>query len=291
LWNELANLSAGMIYQTYQPQLTQSITLQKLSLSQFVEFLWFREGNSPSATQSRLLPTGSMELVINLHEDKIPLFDSHSRAEQGSTSGTRICGVHSEGFIISNDRQIAAMGAHFKPGSNIAFFKLPAGELHNQIVSLGELWKNHAEELREKLLEAHTLSARFLILEQFLLTMMQPCKRHPAVDFALREFRRSPILTVRSVIDRVGFSDRHFTQLFRNQVGLTPKRYCRVQRLQQVLHLLVDKEDVDWMEIALDCGYFDQAHFIHDFQTFAHCTPTEYLAQRSFHPCHIILPN
>jgi AraC-like DNA-binding protein len=283
-----------MIYQTYQPQLAQLIAEQP-PLSQVIEFLWFRTGDSPSETQSRLLPVGSMELVIDLHEDRMPLFDSHSRVERGSTKGTRICGPHSEGFIIHNKQQVAAMGVHFKPGGNTAFFKLPAGELHNQIISLEELWKDRAVELREKLLEASTLTARFWVLEQFLLTTMHPPERHPAVDFALCEFRRSPTPTIRTVIDRVGFSDRHFNQLFRDQVGLTPKRYCRVQRLQQVLHLLAGKKQVDWkvdwMEIALGCGYFDQAHFIHDFRAFAHCTPTEYLAQRSFHPCHIILPN
>ncbi|MBD1866263.1 AraC family transcriptional regulator [Cyanobacteria bacterium FACHB-471] len=279
-----------MIYQTYQPRLACGATLKEPPLSQFVEFLWFRAGESPSETQSRLLPIGSMELVINLHEDKIPLFDSHSRARYGSTSGTRICGAHSKGFIINNDRRVAAMGVHFKPGGNAAFFKLPAGELHNQIISLEELWQGRATELREKLLETPTLSTRFLVLEQFLLTMVQSPERCPAVDFALREFKRSPIPTVRTVTEQIGFSDRHFNQLFRDQVGLTPKRYCRVQRLQQVLHLLKGKKQVDWMEIAFTCGYFDQAHFIHDFRAFAHCTPTEYLTQRSFHPCHILLP-
>jgi AraC-like DNA-binding protein len=191
------------------------------------------------------------------------------------------------------------MGVHFKPGSSASFFALPAGELHNQIVSLEEVWKGRAVELRERLLEASTLEARFLVLERFLLTMVQPPKRHPAVDFALREFgrtaedgsaARSPTPTVGAVIEQIGFSTRHFNQLFRDRVGLTPKLFCRVRRLRQVLYLLAGKEQVDWMDIAFTCGYFDQAHFIHDFRAFANCTPTEYLAQRGFHPCHIVLP-
>ncbi|NJM72198.1 MAG: AraC family transcriptional regulator [Cyanobacteria bacterium CRU_2_1] len=271
-----------MIYQTYQP---------RSFLSQFVEFLWVREGDNLLKTQSRLLPVGSMELVINLHEDRIPLFDRHSRAEYGSTNGTMICGPHSEGFIINNDRQISVMGVHFKPGGNASFFALPAGELHNQIVSLEDVWKDRAVELRDRLLEAPTLETRFLVLERFLLTMAQPPKRHPGVDFALREFGRSPTPSVSAVIDQIGFSTRHFNQLFRDQVGLTPKLFCRVRRLRQVLYLLAGKEQVDWLDIAFTCGYFDQAHFIHDFRAFADCTPTEYLAQRGFHPCHIVLPD
>jgi AraC-like DNA-binding protein len=86
-------------------------------------------------------------------------------------------------------------------------------------------------------------------------------------------------------------AEPHFGQLFRDEVGLTPKLFCRIQRLRQVLYLLVGKEHVDWMDVALTCGYFDQAHFIHDFRTFAGCTPTAYLEQRGFHPCHVVLPD
>ncbi len=271
-----------MIYQTYQP---------RSPLSQFVKFLWLREGDHLSQSQSRLLPIGSMELVINLHEDRIPLFNRHSRLEHGGTDGMRICGVHSESFIINNDSKVSMMGVHFKPGGNAAFFALPAGELHNQIVSLNKLWKNCAVELRDRLLESSTLATRFLILEQFLLMVMQPPKHHPAVNFALREFEKSPTSTVNTVADQIGFSTRHFNQLFRNQVGLTPKLFCRVQRLQQVLNLLVGKEQVDWADIVFTCGYFDQAHLIHDFRALADCTPTEYLVQRGFHPCHVVLPD
>ncbi len=238
-----------------------------------------------------------MELVINLHEDRIPLFDPHSRVERGSTNGMRICGVHSEGFIINNEQKVSSVGAHFKPDGQAAFLSLPAGELHNQIISLDELWKGHAAELRDDLIEAPTAEKRFLILEQFLLMMVQlpSCRafpkenRHPVVDFALREFGRSPIPLVKTVTDQIGFSTRHFNQLFRDHVGLTPKLYCRVQRLQQVLYLVAGKEPVDWLDIAFTCGYFDQAHLIHDFRKLAECTPTEYLVQRGFHPCHVVL--
>ncbi|MBD2093512.1 AraC family transcriptional regulator [Microcoleus sp. FACHB-1515] len=289
-----------MVYQTYQPQ---------SHLSQVVEFLWIREGDNLPQCQSRLLPIGSIELVINLHEDRIPLFDRHSRAECGSTNGTMVCGVHSESFIIRNERKVSFIGVHFKPGGSSAFFALPTRELQNQIISLDELWKHDATELRERLLEAPTLLSRFLVLEQFLLTRMQPPKQHPAVEFALRQFSRTPegrtvlqagicsasvtslIPAVKAVVEQTGFSDRHFNQLFRDQVGLTPKLFCRVQRLQQVLSLLSGKTQIDWLEIAFTCGYFDQAHLIHDFRSFADCTPTEYLAQRSFHPCHVVLPD
>jgi AraC-like DNA-binding protein len=269
-----------MIYQTYQP---------RSPLSQFVELLWSREGENLPKTQSRLLPIGSMELVINLYEDWIPLFDCSSRSHFGSTNGMMICGVHSESFIINNDSKISMMGAHFKPGGNAPFFALPAGELHNQRISLDEIWQGRAAELRDRLLESPTVASRFGVLEQFLLMVMKPLDRYAAIAMALQKFERDPTTRVSEVTDKIGFSTRHFNQLFRDRVGLTPKLFCRVRRLQQALDLVSGKDRVDWADIAIACGYFDQAHFIHDFRTFANCTPAEYLAQRGFHPCHVVL--
>ncbi|MGL5835911.1 MAG: helix-turn-helix domain-containing protein [Waterburya sp.] len=181
------------------------------------------------------------------------------------------------------------MGVHFKSGGNAPFFTLPAGELHNQRISLDELWQGWAAELRDRLLESPTVASRFWVLEQFLLMVMKPLDRYPAIAMALQEFRRDPTTRVSEVTDKIGFSTRHFNQLFRDRVGLTPKLFCRVRRLQQALDLASGKDRVDWADVAIACGYFDQAHFIHDFRTFAHCTPTEYLAQRGFHPCHVTL--
>ena len=69
------------------------------------------------------------------------------------------------------------------------------------------------------------------------------------------------------------------------------KLFCRIQRFQEVLHLIGTGRQVEWADVALTCGYFDQAHFIHDFRTFSGLNPTAYLAQRSEHLNHVPLPD
>jgi hypothetical protein len=84
-----------------------------------------------------------MELVINLLDDRIPLFARESRSallcqrqsQIGNTNGSMLCGAHSQGFIINNDSKIGVIGIHFKPGGSAPFFTHPAGELYNQIYS------------------------------------------------------------------------------------------------------------------------------------------------------------
>ncbi|MGJ3245176.1 MAG: DUF6597 domain-containing transcriptional factor [Elainellaceae cyanobacterium] len=271
-----------MIYQTYRP---------RSPLSQFVEFLWYWEGDSFPQSQSCILPIGSVELVIDLNEDNIPLFELSSQVQCGSTKGARICGVHSKGFIITKNQNCSVLGVHFKPGGSAAFFAIPTRELHNQIISLEELWNEDARELRDRLQSRSTIETRFLTLEQFLLKVMQTPDRYPVVDFALHKFERLPNSPVSAVTNQIGLSTRHFNKLFRDRVGLTPKLYCRIRRFQQVLRLIEGKKQIDWVDVAFSFGYFDQAHLIHDFRTFANCTPTEYVARRGFLPFHVELSN
>src|SRR5262249_40628 len=112
----------------------------------------------------------------------------------------------------------------------------------------------------------------------------------PAVDYALHHFCRLPhATTIASITGAIGHSHRRFIQLFRQQVGLTPKAFCRVLRFQQSLITVHGARQVDWSEVALDCGYFDQAHFIHDFQWFWGMTASAYLAAATPHLNHVPL--
>src|SRR5262249_843306 len=105
---------------------------------------------------------------------------------------------------------------------------------------------------------------------------------HPAVAHALRVFGRSPrAASIADVTAAIGLSPKRFIERFKTEVGLTPKAFCRVRRFQQALGALNAGADVDWACVALSAGYYDQAHFIHDFRAFSGLTPTMYLASRT----------
>ena len=184
------------------------------------------------------------------------------------------------------------MGAVFKPGGAFPFFKLPAGELQDTDVSLDTLWGVDARLLREQLLEARTPDAKFAAFERALLNKMATSlEPHPAVRFAVCNFRRLPNRAISAVTDQIGMSERRFIQLFAQQVGLTPKLYCRVQRFQKVLRHIARSAAIDWAEIALTCGYFDQAHFIHDFRAFSGINPSMYVTNKTQFQNHVVLEN
>jgi AraC-like DNA-binding protein len=269
-----------MFFQKYKPA---------WPLSDFVDVFWLYECYDVPHERERLMPDGTLELVINLREDRIRIYDPLDSSRFETIPGCVLSGPRSEFFVIDTEGTMSTMGVHFKPGGAFPFFKVPPLELSNQSVALECLWGAASAWLREQLLGAPTPAEKFLVLERCLLEQLtKPLEKHPAVSFAIGEFfgrRQSP--PVSYVAERVGFSQRRFIQLFGDEVGLTPKLFCRVRRFQSVIQSVHGHDRINWTDIALDCGYYDQAHFIHDFQSFAGITPSEYLSRRTPHVNHV----
>ena len=103
---------------------------------------------------------------------------------------------------------------------------------------------------------------------------------HPAVEYALREVGRSPsVAKVAAVAESTGWSARRFSQVFREQVGFSPKAWCRIQRFQRVVRQLQSGDAVRWPEVALACGFYDQSHLANEFRAFSGISPTTYAAE------------
>jgi AraC-like DNA-binding protein len=261
-------------------------------LSDFVELFWYYEGYYQPHAMERILPTGTMELVVNLADSVTRVYDRNDPERfEMSRDGCLLAGTQTEFMVIDTACQQSVIGVHFKPGGAFPFFKMPASELQDQLVPLDAVWGSDSSDLRDRLLEAPTPDAKFWVLETILMAQARrPLARHAAVDYALGELRAvHHNRTVSELTDKIGLSARRFIQLFNQEVGLTPKLFCRIQRFQRVLRTIARTKDVDWSDIALGCGYFDQAHFIHDFKAFSGLNPTAYLANRTEHLNHVPL--
>lgn len=250
------------------------------ALAGLVGLFWHWEGHELPFSRERVLPEGTMELVIRLD------------SQRASNSG--ISGPRSRSMFIERATSDRLLGIHFKPGGAFPFLGFPLGELHNSGITLTDLWgERRGSELAGRLHEAQTVPEKFQVLEWWLLRVADgSLSHHPAVRFALDEFHRHPgLLSSAEAARRVNLSQRRFIELFREEVGMTPKLFCRVQRFRQVVTTLGSPGAVDWADIALSCGYFDQSHFIHDFQEFSGLTPTRYLRLRKpDSPLHVLVP-
>jgi AraC-like DNA-binding protein len=260
-------------------------------LSQFVHLLWLYDGYTQAHAKERVLPTGEMQIVVNLLEDRTCIYDREDTDRCQTFRGSVLSGAHSEYQVISTAMQSSVVGVCFKPAGAFPFLRMPAGELRDATVSLETLWGAAAADLRDQLLEADTPQARLNVLEEVLLKeLARGFDAHGAVGFALRRFMAEPhATTVAAVSDQIGLSPKRFIQVFRDETGFTPKVFCRIRRFQQALDLMEGRRRVEWTKVALDSGYFDQAHFIHDFRAFSGINPTCYLANRTQHRNHVPL--
>jgi AraC-like DNA-binding protein len=96
-----------------------------------------------------------------------------------------------------------------------------------------------------------------------------------------------PSITVAEVCALTALSPKRLTALFGTEVGLTPKTYLRVRRLQAALRRL-ETGTQQGADIAADLGYFDQAHFVRDFRSFTAITPSQYPRRRANLPSHLM---
>ncbi|MBC8098065.1 MAG: AraC family transcriptional regulator [Armatimonadetes bacterium] len=254
-------------------------------LSSYIQMLWYWAGYHPPHPKERILPNGMMEITVNLADEPFLIYDPQHAFQPQSIYGMMAGGARSDYFVVDTMRPASVLAVWFKPGGALPFLGVAADEVHNAHLPLELLWGLYARDVYCRLLEARSTIDRFHILEHALLhRLSQAAARHRAIDYALAMFGRQPQThKIAEVVNQLALSPARFIQLFRQDVGMTPKQFCRVQRFQQALRLIARQPAPNWVDIALTCGYYDQAHFINDFQAFAGITPTAYAPQSREH--------
>jgi AraC-like DNA-binding protein len=256
-------------------------------LRDLIDIVWFAESNALPHPKERLMPTGTMELIVNILEDVVYVYDRRDMRMQ-ILPGAIVVGAASEFMVIDTRNETCVLGVHFRPGGALPLLgKLPAGEVRDQHVALADLWGAYdANDLRAQLLAAPSTQEKFDTVERILIARFARSReRQAAVAHILQRIPRTR--TIAEATSDIGWSQRRVIETFSNEVGLTPKVYGRVMRFQRVLRRVHAQDDVDWADIALACGYFDQSHLVHDFRAIAGITPTEYLMRRTPHQNHV----
>jgi AraC-like DNA-binding protein len=266
-------------------------------LNEFVDYFWLAV-NAETPRNERILPSGTIELVVNLRDDEVRIYDPAQLDRYRKYSGIVVSGTYSRAFACDARQHASMFGVHFKPGGAFPFIGAQASDLTDTHASLADLWGRLAVDLREQLCEVKTPMRRFHVMEEVLTKRLRRSpRRHPAVQMALQMFESTGVgAAVQDVAREVSICKRHFIQLFSAEVGLTPKLFCRLLRFQrarvlaeQFASMRLDRMErrqvpsvPNWAELATRCGYFDQSHLINDFKEFSGLSPTQFLRQ---HQC------
>lgn len=220
--------------------------------------------------------------MVNLAEDEFRTYDAMRPERMDRQSGAVLAGPHARSTIIDTREQRWLAAVEFYSGGAGRFFS-PMPEFCNRMVQVGDVWGHAGRSLRERLLDAPTPAAKFHVFEDVLLEHLAP-KFDPAMAYAVAHLKKgSPVTQVAS---RLGLLPRTLERRFSNSVGITPKRFARVYRLQRVLRAVRRSTKPDWCRLAAEYGFTDQAHMIHEFRDLTDMSPSEYKPhspQRSNH--------
>jgi AraC-like DNA-binding protein len=241
-------------------------------LALFVETYWLLEGASSSAAADAILPDGRIELVFHYsgsfwrHRDGV----DPVRQPQALLAGQMI-----EPVVLSPQGHAGVAAIRLRPAAARSILGFASSEVTGRFVDLSLVFAS-ADGLIERLAEAATDARRVALLEEWLVD--RACRPplvnvHGAVDTILATCGRA---TVSMLAAQAGTSVRQMERQFQAEVGLTPKTFARIIRLQAALRRVRQDRPLD--DIALSCGFFDQAHMSRDFRQLAATSPAAWRA-------------
>lgn len=263
-----------------------------LALRPFVALLWATETSPaevPAALRERVLPTGTMHIVIRLRDRPLRLFSNERDSEGETIAASVIGGVRSAPYIKCIVEPAPAIGAMLRPGAADLLSNTPAGELAGRHTPLEDIWpRSDLAELRERMLATPVLNLRLDIFEDILsrrlprLTAIDPLIAH-----ALFHFNNG--MAVNDVVAGSGVSHRHLLRRFTEATGSSPKAHLRLKRFNRTLEYLTAAAEAPLCDIAAAMGYADQSHMTREFQAFAGVSPGRYRRIAPSNPRHVPL--
>ncbi len=252
--------------------------IPRFPLDRFIaSFVYFKDVSHPH-NFDRFLPNGDTEIIIDFHDTPQFIYDNHSLKEIRSYQRVWASGLRTEPITIPAGNKSEMLVITFKRGMAASFFPFPMHEIADSVVDADLIWGEEFGDLREKLLAETDIDIRFRLLEEFLTGQFAAqMQLDECVAFAIGEMTARPdALSIARMNAQIGYSQKHFTDIFKRAVGITPKAYLKIMRFQKAVRTIDEFPIPDWGSIALDCGFYDQSHFIHDFKHFSGFTPEYY---------------
>ena len=263
--------------------MTQRIHIPRSPLNQFVDYFIYFDDYNPDHSIDRFLPDGNTEIIFDFDDAPQYIYDNQTLKEIQACRRVWASGVRTEFISIPSGKHTTKLIISFKKGMAAPFFPLPMNEVSDRVLDADLLWGDDFTFLREMVFEIPQIDLKFVAVEDFLLSRFRSRLRlNPAVDYALAEIIRQPDqISLARTSQRIGYSQKHFIDMFKRQVGVTPKAYLKIIRFQKAITEIEKHTEVDWAGISQDCGFYDQAHFINDFKSFSGFTPEKYLKLRN----------
>lgn len=250
-------------------------------LRPYVKSYWYFRRETPLKVyhEEYMHPTGGFGMVFNFG-DMLRL-DGQIVAEPMFLDGANTVS-RKLGFM----GHVELMGIRFYEGGAYPFMGIPLHELRNEMFLLDALAKPDLLTLHAQLHEAESLSARIHLFDEWLIHRLKLGKERsdiiPVSLTMLRETRGQG--TIPDLAQTLAISQRQLERLYQSQVGMTPKQYAQLLRVESARLALKQMNGQTTTTLAAALGYFDQSHFIREFGTVIGVTPYAYMKRHLNQP-------
>ncbi|TWF33880.1 AraC-like DNA-binding protein [Chitinophaga polysaccharea] len=245
-------------------------------LTDYVRFYWFVEGNLPYVHHAFAYPCPEFIFCYKGHFK----YGMEHRKDTTLTSGIFGQTATFSRVTLNNDN-FGIFGIFLYPHAFPQLFRLPASELSDHYAAMNAVLGKDGEILEDKMILASNNAQRAKIVSNFLEARLKNVRTEyspisSAITTIVNAYHTSSIQTL---ADTNFLSLRQFERRFKELSGFRPKSFLRIMRFNSVL--TKDFQDKSLTEIGVESGYYDQSHFIHDFQKFSGISPKEYFKRKS----------
>lgn len=236
-------------------------------LSNYIDRYWSWEGtvHLPPA----ILPGTGAECLFHYGE---PFRYDDAAPQQASL----IC-PRNRSISLKGAEKVGFIAVRFRSGRLRHLCGLPFAELHDQLWPVETLWGSAGLQLSEFLSRNQRRAVQVAALDAFFLDCLARYEQRSdaALDALLDRLYYAPSTPIEVLADYSGWSRRHLLRKFTDLYGLSPKRFARQSRLNHTLRMLALQPDLAPLDAALQMGYFDQAHFIHETRSLTGQSPQQ----------------
>jgi AraC-like DNA-binding protein len=254
--------------------------LPAAELGPYVECYWHAVSDGPPGFRAvePLIPDLKVELIFNAG-DRYGWAPEPNAAAELSPAFTCI-GMRATALGITQAGKLDHFAIRMRPAGLAAFSALPLFELTQRCIDVRELWGVATSELTARLGEARNVRERIAAADRFLAARLRA--RIDAGALARRcaeTMQRSEAMMIGDIAERHGVGYKRLERAFLRDVGLTPKHFAKVARLQRALKFAI-APSVNLATAALESGYADQAHMTRDFKQLVGRAPRAFLAEQ-----------
>lgn len=257
-----------MNYQTYPPS---------EKTNDLVRYYWALESDEPYTHYS--LADVCPELLFHYSGQFDEIYD-HGQSEKSFTAGVHGQTHSTRKFHIN--KSFGIFGVYLFPHAITQIFGIPANEISNEMPDLHSLMGSEANELECMIANARTHHHRRVIIEDFIAKKRSsiPQEKLPVFQCIQTIIKNKRQTKTKELATNYFLSERQFERQFLKYSGFTPKKFSRIVRFQSAM-AHYGKKEKSLTQIALESGYFDQSHFIHDFKEFSGHLPKDYFSGNS----------